>query len=238
MTTKPQAALVLESVSAGYASAEVLFGVSLAVRRGECCAILGRNGMGKTTLIRTLMGQITPTQGSITRLGETRSLAPEAIAHLGFALVPEGRQIFPSLTVAEHLTAFWQKQKGGWTPDTVIQLLPSLASRLNHRGGALSGGEQQMLAIGRALVTNPRLLILDEASEGLSPGMRQALWRCLAELKASGVAIVIVDQSTPDLRRLADAVYIMQKGRFVWQGKADSLTSGITQQHLGVALTG
>ena len=231
----------LHSVSAGYGKAEVLFDISLSLMPAQCCAILGRNGMGKTTLLKVLMGQIAPNNkkntGKVVRMGITPPLPPHAIAKLGFALVPEGRQIFPSLTVAEHLHAFWQKKPGGWTPDQVIAFLPALASRLKHRGGALSGGEQQMLAIGRALVTNPSLLILDEASEGLSPVMREVVWGCLARLKARGVAIVIVDQATPALLHLADSLHILEKGRFVWEGKPSMLTSTIARRYLGVGLS-
>lgn len=247
----------LNSVSAGYGEAEVLFDISLTLMPGECCAILGRNGMGKTTLLKVLMGQITPfpdreanqetksasSKGKVVRMGIAKPLPPHAIARLGFALVPEGRQVFPSLTVAEHLHAFWRKKPkdkhlGGWTPDKVIAFLPALAPRLKHRGGALSGGEQQMLALGRALVTNPSLLILDEASEGLSPAMREAVWQCLNQLKTKGVAIVVVDQATPPLLRLADSMCILEKGRLVWQGSPASLTSTIARRYLGVGLAG
>ena len=229
--------LALHSVYGGYGEAEVLFDVSITIARGQCLALLGRNGMGKTTLVRTIMGQLRPSRGRIIRMGQAHppAMQPHAIARLGFALVPEGRQIFPSLTVAEHLTAFWRKTDGGWTPDKVIQFLPALAARLKHRGGELSGGEQQMLAIGRALVLNPVLLILDEASEGLSPVMRGVLWQCLAALKSGGVAILIVDHSTPALAKLADGMCIMQKGRIVWDGATAAMSDAIAHRYLGVA---
>ena len=229
--------LELHDISAGYGEAEVLFDVSLAMAAGECVALLGRNGMGKTTLVRVIMGQLAHSQGRMRRMGNPNPLPAEAVSRLGFALVPEGRQVFPSLTVKEHLTAFWRKGDNGnqWTPDRVLAFLPALAQRLHHLGQALSGGEQQMLAIGRALVTNPKLLLLDEASEGLSPLMRRALWQCLAELKAAGTAILIVDQSTPALAGLADSMCVMQKGRIVWQDKTAALTEAVAHRYLGVA---
>ena len=233
--------LDMQRVYAGYGEAEVLFDVSLTIERGECLALLGRNGMGKTTLVRVLMGQIAISDGQLIRMHNPHPLPAEAIARLGFGLVPEGRQVFPSLTVGEHLTAFWHQSANpmgeGWTPERVMTFLPGLAKRRHHRGNALSGGEQQMLAIGRALVTNPSLLILDEASEGLSPLMRDALWQCLAELKKTGVAILIVDQSTPALSALADRIAIMQKGRLVWQGKPTAMTEAIAKRYLGIGVT-
>ncbi|QYU67243.1 ABC transporter ATP-binding protein [Leptolyngbya sp. 15MV] len=214
--------LTLSGVHAGYGPARVLFGVDLEVREGEVVALLGRNGMGKTTTIRTVMGQLRATAGQIRFAGhDLARIAPHRIARLGIGLVPEGRHIFASLSVEENLTA--TARDGDWTAARVYALFPRLRERRLHGGGKLSGGEQQMLAIGRALMTNPRLLILDEATEGLAPVMREEIWRCLAQLRAERLAVLVIDKNLARLARLADRFYAMENGRIAWQGGPDAL---------------
>ncbi len=190
--------LEVEALHGGYGATPVLFDVNLRVGAGEIVGLLGRNGMGKTTLVRSIMGLTPPTSGRIAFGGaQVFGLPPHRIARLGVALVPEGRQVFSNLSVEEHLSAFHRASPAGvklWKPDTVFELLPSLAQRRHHLGNQLSGGEQQMLAIGRALATNPRLLIFDEATEGLAPLVREEIWRCLAALRAAGHAMIVVDK--------------------------------------------
>ena len=215
--------LSLRNITASYGFTPVLFDVDLDINSGECVALLGRNGMGKTTTVRVIMGQLKPQSGEITRFGQSGMQADHAIARGGFGLVPEGRQIFPSLTVRENLETFarplQQGQQGQeWTVAKVLALFPRLAERLDHGGSHLSGGEQQMLAIGRALMTNPQVLILDEATEGLAPIIRQTIWSCLDDIKASGQAILIIDKNIKALSRLADRFVIIEKGVTVWQG--------------------
>lgn len=215
--------LSLRNITASYGFTPVLFDVDLDINSGECVALLGRNGMGKTTTVRVIMGQLKPQSGEITRFGQSGMQADHAIARGGFGLVPEGRQIFPSLTVRENLETFarplQQGQQGQeWTVAKVLALFPRLAERLDHGGSHLSGGEQQMLAIGRALMTNPQVLILDEATEGLAPIIRQTIWSCLDDIKASGQAILIIDKNIRALSRLADRFVIIEKGVTVWQG--------------------
>ena len=237
--------LSLISVDAGYGVAQVLFGVSLAVEEGQCVSLLGRNGMGKTTLIRTIMGQLQLRGGSISRFGRithhTDSQPPSYdIARAGFGLVPEGRQIFPNLTVAENLRTFYRPACEGaqtqWNFDSVLELFPRLRERLALSGTHLSGGEQQMLAIGRALMTNPRLLILDEATEGLAPLIRKDIWACLRTLKTSGQAILIVDKNIAAQAQLTDHHYIMEKGQIVWDGSSEMLIADtdLKTRYLGV----
>jgi branched-chain amino acid transport system ATP-binding protein len=221
------ALLELEGVDAGYGKSQVLFGMGLAVPDGRCVTLLGRNGMGKSTTVKAVMGLIQPTRGAVRWLGRAiHSRPPFAIAQLGLGLVPEGRQVFPNLTVRENLVATAARRHGAhapWTLQRVHQLFPRLAERAGHFGNQLSGGEQQMLAIGRALMTNPRLLILDEATEGLSPLIRQEIWAALALIKSEGTAILVIDKNLKPLLGLADLHHIVEKGRVVWSGNSDTL---------------
>ena len=232
--------LRLDRVEAGYGSAQVLFGVSFALEAGACLSLMGRNGMGKTTTIRAIMGQLPLTGGSITRFGEAApDREPFEFARAGIGLVPEGRQIFTNLSVAENLKTFYRPGVDGgvrWTLDSVLALFPRLGERLGHAGSHLSGGEQQMLAIGRALMTNPRLLILDEATEGLAPIVRRQIWDVLARLKAAGQSILVVDKNIGALARLADHHVILEKGQVVWQGDSAALRAdpSLTARYLGV----
>ncbi len=219
--------LRLAGLVAGYGRSRVLFGVDLAVDDGEMATLMGRNGMGKTTTVRAIMGLIAPEAGSVALDGrDIAGAPPERIARLGLGLVPEGRQVFPTLTVRENLVATAANRRGEtrpWTLERALSLFPALAGRLGQRAGTLSGGEQQMLAIGRALMTNPRLLILDEATEGLAPVVRAEIWRCLAALKAEGHAILVIDKNIRALQALADRHYVLEKGRVVWSGDGPTL---------------
>jgi branched-chain amino acid transport system ATP-binding protein len=232
--------LQLESVDAGYGGSQVLFGLSLAVPAGSMATLLGRNGMGKTTTLRTVFGLLRAKRGRVLFDGRDITQAPtDAIGRLGIGLVPEGRQVFPNLTVHEHLVAFAANRSGAadpWTAERVLALFPRLAERASHLGHQLSGGEQQMLAIGRALTTNPRLLILDEATEGLAPRVREDIWRCLALLKAQGQTLLVIDKYVERLVRIADAHTILERGRVVWHGSSAALAAERTlwQRHLGV----
>lgn len=223
----PDMLLELDDISAGYGTAQVLFGVRLAIAPGEVVGLLGRNGMGKTTTIWTVMGRLRPRAGTIRFDGRRiDGLAPFAIARLGIGLVPEGRRVFTDLTVRENLLATARPaagNAGGWDLEAVLALFPPLAERLDQLADRLSGGEQQMLAIGRALVTNPRLLILDEATEGLAPLVRREIWRVLAALKERGQAILVVDKNVRALARLADRFCVLQKGRVAWSGTPSAL---------------
>ena len=227
MNTGVPPLLRVAGLETAYGASQVLFGLDLEVHAGEVIGLLGRNGMGKTTLVRSIFGLVAPRAGSVVFAGrEVRGLAPDRIARLGLAIVPEGRQVFPNLTVAEHLTAF-AAQRGGagepWTADRVYALFPRLAERRRNLGNQLSGGEQQMLAIGRALVTNPRLLILDEATEGLAPLIREEIWRCLRLLREAGQTIVVIDKYVNRLVEVADRHLILERGRVVWQGSSRAL---------------
>ena len=214
--------LAVEGLQGGYGETQVLFGVSLEVVEGEVVSLLGRNGMGKTTTVRTLMGLLPRRGGRVALDGrDLGAMEPFAIARLGVGLVPEGRQIFSTLTVGENLLA--TARPGAWTRARVEALFPRLAERRRQPGRLLSGGEQQMLAIGRALLTNPRLLILDEATEGLAPLIREEIWRVLQALKESGLGILIIDKTLEALRRLADRHVVIEKGRTVWAGDAAAL---------------
>jgi branched-chain amino acid transport system ATP-binding protein len=217
--------LTLTGVTAAHGESQVLFGVDLALGKGSVTALMGRNGMGKTTTVRRIMGLMKPREGSIVLDGTDIShWTPSKVARAGIGLVPEGRRIFPNLTVRENLVAMaapprhGQTDDGVWTLDRVLTLFPRLAERLSNMGTQLSGGEQQMLAIGRALMTNPRLLILDEATEGLSPIARDEIWTCLATLKARGLSILVIDKHVDVLAELADHHAIMEKGRIAWRG--------------------
>jgi branched-chain amino acid transport system ATP-binding protein len=227
--------LAVEALEAGYGGTQVLFGLSLAVREGELVTLMGRNGMGKTTTVRAILG-LTPPRGGLVRL-DGRLLTgqpPHRIARAGLGLVPEGRQIFRTLSVAENLRA--TARPGPWTFARVLGLFPRLAERLRNMGHQLSGGEQQMLAIGRALTTNPRLLILDEATEGLAPLVRAEIWDCLAALRREGLAILLIDKNLERLLALADRHVLIEKGRDVWHGTSGELRARpeLVERYLGV----
>jgi branched-chain amino acid transport system ATP-binding protein len=230
----------VKGLEAAYGASQVLFGIDLELRRGEVAALLGRNGMGKTTTIRSLLGLTPARSGTITFHGERiERRRPDEIARRGAALVPEGRQIFPNLTVRENLVAFAKNRAGAerpWTLERVLALFPALAARTTHMGHQLSGGEQQMLAIGRALLTNPDLLILDEATEGLAPLIREEIWRCLASLKRAGQTILVVDKYVQRLIALADHHTIIERGRVAWRGSSAQLDAdrGLWHRYLGV----
>ena len=232
--------LTVESIETAYGVSQVLFGVSLEVETGHVVTLLGRNGMGKTTTVRSIMGIVRPKAGEVRFLGRPiHGLPSYRVAQIGIGLVPEGRQVFPNLTVRENLVATAANRGGGtdpWTVETVFDLFPQLAERQRVLGGALSGGEQQMLAIGRALMTNPRLLILDEAAEGLAPLVRAEIWRCIAGLKARGQSILLIDKDVAALTRIADAHYILEKGQIVWRGTSAELRAreDIQHRYLGV----
>ena len=228
--------LRLESVETCYGLSQVLFGVSLSIAPGEVVALMGRNGMGKTTTVRSILGLTRARAGTIRFAGaEIRGLPSYRIAKLGIGLVPEGRQIFPNLSVRENLVAT-ATGEGTWTLATVYELFPRLSEREASMGNHLSGGEQQMLAIGRALMTNPRLLILDEATEGLAPLIRAEIWRCLARLKESGLSILVIDKNVGALTRVADWHFFIERGRVVWSGTSRELAAAPDLQHryLGV----
>ncbi len=231
--------LTVENLQAGYGPAQVLFGVSFSVGAGEVVALLGRNGMGKTTTLSAIMGLLPVAGGSATFGGlKLVGLPPYRIAQAGLGLVPEGRQIFQTLSVAENLIATAASRFGPprWTLRGVYEFFPRLAERRHHMGNQLSGGEQQMLAIGRALMTNPRLLILDEATEGLAPLIRTEIWERLARLKGEGQAILIVDKHIEALTRLTDRHVVIEKGHVVWTGSSAALTADATvrQKYLQV----
>jgi branched-chain amino acid transport system ATP-binding protein len=232
--------LQVENADTGYGTSQVLFGLSLTVQAGAVATLLGRNGMGKTTTIRTILGLLPLRQGEVRFDGKrVNGLSTDAIGRLGIALVPEGRQIFPNLTVRENLVAFAANRAGHaepWTLDKVLAFFPRLAERADNMGNQLSGGEQQMLAIGRALMTNPRLLILDEATEGLAPLVREDIWRCLQRLKAAGQSILVIDKYIERLVKLADAHTIIERGRVVWSGDSAALNAdrSLWHRYLGV----
>jgi len=223
-----------------YGLQQVLFGVSLDIAAGEVVTLLGRNGMGKTTTVLSLMGVVRPKGGSVTMLGRTISGLPSyRVAKAGLGLVPEGRQVFPNLTVRENLVATAANRGGAgpaWTLERVFGLFPGLQERQRHYGNQLSGGEQQMLAIGRALMTNPKLLILDEATEGLAPLVRADIYRSIERLKAEGLSILVIDKDVRALTRIADRHYVLEKGRVVWSGSSAELSENRDVQHryLGV----
>jgi len=232
--------LEIEAIETCYGLSQVLFGLSLSVRSGEMVAMMGRNGMGKTTTIRSILGLTPARAGTIRFAGvEVRKLPSFRIAQLGIGLVPEGRQVFPNLTVRENLVAASGNRLGSddpWTLEKIHALFPRLAERGGNMGNQLSGGEQQMLAIGRALMTNPKLLILDEATEGLAPLIRDEIWQCLSMLKARGQAVLVIDKNIENLTRIADRHYIIERGRAVWSGTSEQLIAEPDLQHryLGV----
>jgi branched-chain amino acid transport system ATP-binding protein len=228
--------LAVDGLETCYGQSQVLFGVSLAIGEGEMVTLMGRNGMGKTTTVRSVMG-LTPARAGRVRFAgvDIRGWPAFRVAQAGIGLVPEGRQIFPNLTVRENLVAT-ASGRGAWTLARVEELFPRLAERASSMGNQLSGGEQQMLAIGRALMTNPRLLILDEATEGLAPLIRRDIWNCLARLKATGLSILVIDKNVGALMRVADRHVIIERGRVVWQGASAALAAAPDVQHryLGV----
>ena len=232
--------LRVEAVEAAYDQNQVLFGASLEVRSGEVVALMGRNGMGKTTTVHAIVGLVRPRAGSISFEGRRlHGLPPYRIARVGIGLVPEGRQVFPTLTVRENLIATAANHgriASPWTLERVFELFPQLKPRSSQLGGTLSGGEQQMLAIGRALMLSPKLLILDEATEGLAPLIREEIWSCLRRLKGLGHSILLIDKNLDELAPLAERSYIMEKGRIVWEGATDDLTGNeeLRLAYLGV----
>ena len=223
-----------------YGASQALFGISLTVPEGEVAALLGRNGMGKSTTLRSIMGLTPIRAGRITLHGKEIHRKPAyAVARSGIGLVPEGRQIFPNLTVVENMLATATRPTGHgtrWTLDAIYDLFPSLKARARHFGNQLSGGEQQMLAIGRALMTHPQLLLLDEATEGLAPKIRSQIWRCLEILKQQGLSILVVDKNVDALLRICDRLFVIQKGRNAWQGTPAQFKSdpAIRQDYLGI----
>jgi len=231
--------LEVAGVETAYGLSQVLFGISLSIAPGEMVTLMGRNGMGKTTTVRSIMGLTPARAGSVRFAGkEIRGLPPYKVAKLGIGLVPEGRQIFPNLSLRENLVATAATADGAaaWTLDTVYDLFPRLREREASMGNQLSGGEQQMLAIGRALMTNPRLLILDEATEGLAPLIRAEIWRCLARLKATGLSVLVIDKNVGALMRVADRHFLIERGRVVWSGGSPELAAApeVQRRYLGV----
>ena len=232
--------LEVSEIGAFYGSSQVLFGVSLEVHAGEFVTLIGRNGMGKSTTIKAIMGMLRPASGTIRFAGaEIQGRPSYRVAQAGIGLVPEGRQIFANLSVRENLVATASVRHAGanrWTLDAVYQMFPRLSERQNSLGGLLSGGEQQMLAIGRALMTNPRLLILDEATEGLAPQVRTEIWNCLERLKQSGLSIIVIDKNIGPLLRLADRHVVVEKGRVVWSGDSKTLRaeSDLLREYVGI----
>ena len=232
--------LEVTGIETGYGLSQVLFGMSLAIAPGEMVTLMGRNGMGKTTTVRSIMGLTPAVAGCIRFEGrEIHALPSYRVAQLGIGLVPEGRQVFPNLTARENLVATAATRGAAadpWSLDKVCALFPRLAERLASMANQLSGGEQQMLAIGRALMNNPRLLILDEATEGLAPLIRAEIWQCLTRLKAAGQSILVIDKNVEALIRIADRHYLIERGRVVWTGNSAALAAAPDVQHryLGV----
>ena len=227
--------LEVRDLETAYGRSQVLFRIDLEIRAAQVVSLLGRNGMGKTTTVRSIMG-ITPARGGTILFDgkEIQRLPSYRVAKHGIGLVPEGRQVLPNLTVRENLVA--TARRGPWTLEKVLKLFGNLRDRQGHYGNQLSGGEQQMLAIGRALMTNPRLLILDEATEGLAPIIRQDIYRSIAELKAEGLSLLVIDKDVKALTQVADRHYVLEKGRVVWSGTSAQLAADANVQHryLGV----
>ena len=227
--------LEIRDLETAYGRSQVLFGVSLEIRKGEVITLLGRNGMGKTTTVKSIMGITPPKAGAIAFEGKPLYGLPSyRIAQAGLGLVPEGRQVFPNLTVRENLIA--TSRGDSWNLERVFALFPQLKERRGNYGNQLSGGEQQMLAIARALMTNPKLLILDEATEGLAPLIRHEIYRSIERLKAEGLSILVIDKDVKALSRVADRHYVLEKGRVVWSGSSAELMANAELQHryLGV----
>lgn len=232
--------LAVQGLQAGYGASAVLTDMSLRIGAGEVVTLLGRNGMGKTTTVRAIMGMVAPRGGEI-RFDGARidGLAPDAIARRGIGLVPEGRLVFPTLTVRENLVATAANRLRAadpWNLSRIYAMFPRLAERAGQRGGTLSGGEQQMLAIGRALMTNPKLLILDEATEGLAPLIRDEIWHCVTKLKSSGQSILIIDKNIVALKKLADRHHIVEKGRTIWIGTSAEMDEAPDMVHRSLGL--
>ncbi len=229
------ALLEVDGIETCYGLSQVLFGLSLSIKPGEMVSLMGRNGMGKTTTVRSIMGLTPARAGAIRFAGtEVRQFPSYRIAKLGVGLVPEGRQIFPNLTVRENLVAAAADRFGSdnpWSLPTIYLMFPRLAERAANMGNQLSGGEQQMLAIGRALMTNPKLLILDEATEGLAPLIREEIWNCLSLLKKRGQSILVVDKNVDHLARICDRHFVIERGRTVWSGTSDELRADPDLQH-------
>lgn len=234
------ALLDVRAINSAYDASQVLYGVSLEVHAREVITIIGRNGMGKTTTVKTIMGMLVPSSGSVQMAGVDLIGKPSyKVARSGIGLVPEGRHVFPNLSVRENLVATAQnrhKVAEPWTLDSVYQMFPRLKERERNLGSNLSGGEQQMLAIGRALMTNPKLLILDEATEGLAPLIRAEIWTCLQRLKDDGLALIVIDKNIGPLLRLADRHYVIEKGRVVWSGNSQALRDHpqVLHEYVGV----
>jgi branched-chain amino acid transport system ATP-binding protein len=232
--------LSVREIQTHYGASQALFGLSIQVRAGEVVTLMGRNGMGKTTTVHSIMGIAPVSSGEIQFEGRRIDAAPSfRIAQAGIGLVPEGRQVFPNLTVRENLVATAanrSNRQAPWTLDGISDLFPALGERMTSMANLLSGGEQQMLAIGRAMMTNPKLLILDEATEGLAPLVRREIWACLERLKKGGQAILVIDKNVEDLTRIADRHYVIEKGRVVWTGTSDELRSrqDVLSEKLGV----
>jgi branched-chain amino acid transport system ATP-binding protein len=230
--------LSISKLEAGYGTSQVLFGIDLDLREGQVKTLLGRNGMGKTTLVKCISGMIKPSGGQMQFAGSDVTAWPAyKIAQAGVGLVPEGRHVFPTLTVRENLIATAATRNGNaWTVARVTKLFPRLGERMNQLAGKMSGGEQQMLAVGRALMTNPKLLILDEATEGLAPLIRQEIWDCVAALKAEGLSMLIIDKNLDAMKPLADEHIGFEKGRIVWRGDSAKLSQDEATIHglLGV----
>ncbi len=232
--------LQVEGLEAAYGTSQVLFGVSFTVRSGEVTTLIGRNGMGKTTTVKSIMGMLTPRAGRVRLDGVELQGRPSFVAaRAGLGLVPEGRQVFPNLTVRENLVATAGNRHQAaepWTLESVYKMFPRLQERERNLGSNLSGGEQQMLAIGRALMTNPRLLILDEATEGLAPLVRVEIWNCLQRLREAGLAMIVIDKNIAPMLRLANRHVILEKGRVVWQGTSQALRAApdLLRQYVGV----
>ncbi|MBK8906914.1 MAG: ABC transporter ATP-binding protein [Rhodospirillales bacterium] len=240
MPAAAETVLELRDVHTHYGASHILRGVSFSLRRGECISLMGRNGMGKTTALRSIMGLVRPSRGSVVAFGrDTRRLATYRIAASGVAYVPEGRGIFPNLTVRENLVMAARAGVGGrrdWTLETVLELFPNLAERAGSSGAALSGGEQQMLTIGRALMTNPAIMLLDEATEGLAPLVREEIWRVIARIKRAGIACIVVDKNVGKLIDVADRHVILVKGEVVFDADGAALMQDpdFLHRHLGV----
>lgn len=232
--------LSVRNLQSAYGASQVLFDIGLDIAQGEVVTLLGRNGMGKTTTVRSIMGLLAPKGGDISFDGRpVRGIAPEKIARCGIGLVPEGRQVFPTLSVRENLVATAAnrlKRSSPWTLERVYALFPRLQERAGQSARTLSGGEQQMLAVGRALMTNPKLLILDEATEGLAPVIRAEIWGCIEALKAQGQSILLIDKNINVLKRIADRHYIIEKGRTVWSGSSADLAANaeLVHRYVGV----
>lgn len=229
--------LQVAQLQAGYGASKVLFGVDLDIAPRQVVSLIGRNGMGKTTTVKTLMGMLPAQGGQVLLDGQPiTGLAPHRIARLGIGLVPEGRRVFGSLSVEENLVATARQARPGWHIDRVFELFPRLKERRGQSARTLSGGEQQMLAVGRALLINPRLLILDEATEGLAPLIRHEIWNCLRRLKDEGQTILVIDKNLPEMATLVDRHYIVDKGRVAWSGAPAELSAQpeLAQRYLGI----